>query len=434
MSPSTSGIRHFRFDPGVAGVWWRIAWRNLWRNRRRTLITAAALAFGFLASVLMIGVSDGIVAEMIDNGTRVLTGQVQVHATGWLPQRDVAVTLGDGPGPSANRVLPIVAGTPGVLAAAPRVYAGGLLSIGERTVAAQFLGVDPERERGVSRVLAAVVSGQVPTAGARDLLLGDQVARQLNVGIGGELVVVAPAADGSMGNDLFRVSGIFHTGLPELDGGLAIFRIGSLQALLALAPDQVHEVAATVATPWAADSVAAAVDRRLRAAGVAGEARPWTRFRPELAAYAALARSYNGLVVAIVFGMAIFGVANTMLMGAYERKREFAVVRALGTAPGGVARTVVYEGLLLGVIALTAGVVMTTPLVWWLHRSPLDLSGLFGGFTMAGALVRPILRVEPSWNAPLLSALALLLTGVLAACWPAWRAARLPPADVLSGR
>ena len=59
-------------------VWWRVAWRNLLRNRARTLITASGLAFGYLAAVVLVGLTDGMMAELIENGTRLMMGQVQV--------------------------------------------------------------------------------------------------------------------------------------------------------------------------------------------------------------------------------------------------------------------------------------------------------------------------------------------------------------------
>ena len=67
-------------------VWLRIAWRNLWRNRGRTLITASGLAFGYLAAVVIVGLTDGVTAELVENGTRLLVGQVQVHADDYLPE------------------------------------------------------------------------------------------------------------------------------------------------------------------------------------------------------------------------------------------------------------------------------------------------------------------------------------------------------------
>jgi len=417
-----------------SGVWWRIAWRNLGRNRKRTLITGAALAFGYLAAVVIVGVSDGIVAEMIDNGTALLSGQVQVQAPDYLPERSLYTTLGGDRGVALDSVLRRIRAVPGVRAATPRVYGGGLVSAGRETSGALLMGFDPGSEPRVSRILSTVVKGRVPAAGTRDVLIGAEMARKLHVGPGSEVVLVAPAADGSLGNDLYTVSGVYRTGVAELDAAYALVPIGSLQRLLALAPGRVHEIALSVGDPWAAPGAADSVRAALAGSGIRARVRPWPEFRPEIADYARLARASNWILIAIVFAMAVFGVANTMLMATFERRREFAVVRALGTGRAGIARTVIYEGLILGGFALVAGALLTAPILLWWHRSPPDMSFLYGGFTMAGALVRPVLRVQYSLEAPLLSAAALLVTAIGAAAYPAWRATRVPPADALAGR
>jgi ABC-type lipoprotein release transport system permease subunit len=422
----------------AARIWWRIAWRNLWRNRRRTLITASALAIGFFGAVLMVALDDGISAELVDNGTGVLTGQVQLHAREWRRDHSLYATIGGDSGTDVGALLRRVRAVPGVAAAAPRVWAGGLISAGARTEGAVMMGADFELERGVSRMLGSFVAGRAPRAGAKELAIGAELGRKLGVGTGAEVVVVAPAADGSMGNDLYRVSGVFRTGLQDLDGAYAIMPIATLQSLLALAPGRIHEVAVAVSDPWAAPAAAQEIAASLAAAGAGVprdlEVAPWTVFSPEIAEYARLVEASNGLVVAIVFLFAIFGVANTSLMGTYERRREFAVVRALGVGPTGVARTVVYESLALGLLALAAGAAITAPVLVWWHHTPLDLSWLIGNLELAGALVRPVLRIEYSADGPVLGAVGLLVTAVLAALYPAVRAARVPPADALAGR
>ncbi len=415
-------------------IWWRIAWRNLWRNRRRTLITASALAIAFLGSVLMIAIYDGVTAELIDNGTGLLTGQVQVHAADWRPERSLYATIGGPEGTDVAALLERVAATPGVAAAAPRVYGGGILSVGTATEAAVLMGIDPVREPRVSRLLGALVEGHAPAPGTKQLVIGSELARKLAVRPGGEVVVVAPAADGSMGNDLFTVAGIFRSGLGDLDAGFVLLPLGALQGLLALAPGRIHEVAVAIPQPWSAQAEADSIRARLAPLGIAAAVEPWPVFSPEIADYAAISNAANGLVVGIVFLFAIFGVANTILMGTFERRREFAVIRALGVGPSGVARTVLFEGMALGLLSLAAGAVLTAPLLVWFHHSPPNLASLFGDLEMAGALIRPVLRVEYSVDGPVISAVGLFVTAILAALYPAIRAARVPPADALAGR
>jgi len=414
-----------------ARLWWPLAWRNLGRNRRRSVITAAGLAVGYFSVVAMVGWFDGLTADMIANGTGIVTGQLQVHAAGYLPDRSVYQTLGGSRGPTLDELLQRVRSDPAVAAAAPRVYGGGLVSSGAATVAGVFLGVDPERERDVSRLLHTVVRGAAPAPGAREILLGAEMARILGVEPGAEVVVVAPAVDGSLGNDLFIVSGVFQSGLADLDRTFALMPLDALQAIMALEPGRAHEIAALLPDPWQAPVAA----RRLVAAlGGAVAVEPWTALRPELLEYAQLASSWQWIMLVIVFGMAIFGVANTMLMATFERRHEFALLLALGAAPGGIVRSVLYEAIALGAIGLALGAAVTGPVLVWWHNAPPDLTPLFGEFTMIGALVRLRLRVEYPWVMMAQGAFALFATAALAALYPAIRAARVPPADTLAGR
>jgi ABC-type lipoprotein release transport system permease subunit len=415
-------------------LWWRVAWRNLWRNSHRTWITASGLAFGYFSSVILIGLTDGMSAELVDNGTRLMVGQVQIHAAEYLPERNMHHTIGGYDGTDVDRLVADVEAHPDVEHATPRLFGGGLLSSGEQTTAALLLGVDPERELRVSTLLGTLTAGRLPTADDFEVLVGSEMARQLEVGVGDELVIVAPAADGSMGNDLYTVAGIFETGTPGIDANYAILPLEDLQYLMAMGPDRVHEVVTTVTRARETPAIAASLGASLDGNGLALDVKSWVELRPELSEAVALMDSMNFVIVIIIFAMAIFGVANTMLIGTFERRREFAVIRALGTTRGSVSRTVVYEGIILAGIALTIGALVTWPVMVWWHNTPPDLSTWFSGFEWTGVQWRPILRVEYSTDAPVFTGLALFFTAVFAALYPAWRATRVPPADALADR
>ncbi len=412
--------------------WWRVGWRNLGRNRRRTIITAAGLAFGYFAVVLVIGLMAGLTAEMVENGTSFLTGQLQVHAPDYLPQRSIYETIGGRRGTDVDALVDLVAMDPAIEAAAPRVYAGGLVSSGESTTAAMLVGVEPSLEPQVSRIFRGILRGGPPRSGTNEILIGSEMARQLEVEVGDEVILVAPAADGSLGNDLFSVSGVFRSGMVELDALYAMLPIESLQLLTALGPDRIHEIAARTADPWQAPAAAERLLTPMATQFSDVVVEPWTRLRPEMLDYAQLVQAWSFVVILIVFAIAIFGVANTMLLGTFERRREFAVLMAIGANRGAVLRSVLYEALALGVLSLLAGVLITVPVLVWWHNAPPDLGWLYGDFTMFGALIRPVLRVEYDPASAVWAGLALVLTALLASLYPAARAARLPPADTLS--
>ena len=413
-------------------LWWRVAWRNLWRNRLRTLITASGLAFGYLGSVLVVGVSDGMLVELIENGTRLMLGEVQVHSEDYLPERNMHHTIGGYEGTDLEIFLNRITSQEDISAAAPRVYGGGLLSSGEETQAVLLMGVDPDREPRVTTLLSRLVSGRTLVAGANEILVGDEMAEQLGAVLGDEIVVVAPSSDGSLGNDLFTLVGILDTGIPAIDQNYALLALPDLQFLMAMGPTRIHEVVITVGNAKDSPRIAGVLREFLSDSELPVQVSSWTDLRPELADMVSLMDASHFIIVIVIFGMAAFGVANTMLIGTFERRREFAVIRALGTAPIGIGRTVVYEGIVLGVISLIAGALITWPILVWWHNSPIDLTTVISGFTVAGAQWRPVLRVEYSVQAPIVAALGLFLTSILAAMYPAWKATRVPPADALA--
>ena len=417
----------------LSSPWWRIGWRNLGRNRKRTFITALGLGAGYFAVVFIVGWADGLKAEMVENGTGILTGQLQVHAADYRPERSLYDTIGARAGTDVSALLEAVVSDPAIEAAAPRVYAGGLVSSGESTSAAMIMGVDIELEPRVSRILTGIEEGQVPRPGRNEIAIGHEMARQLGLGMGDEVVLVVPAADGSMGNDLFRVAGIYRTGMTELDHAYALVPIDSLQTLVALDPGRIHEIAAATTDAWLAPEAAERIAQALAPTGLDLEVVPWTVLRPDMLDYTRLVESWYLIIIGFVFAIAIFGVANSMLMATFERRREFAVMLALGTTPVQVVLTVLYEALALGVLSLLVGAAVTFPLMMWWHNAPLDLSFIYGDFTMFGALMRPTLRVEYNLPMAVWAAGALLFTAFVAALYPAAQAARVPPADTLSG-
>ena len=414
-------------------TWLRIGWRNLGRHPKRTVITAIGLAVGYFAVVFIVGWAEGIAAEMVENATGLVSGQIEIHANEYRPERSLYETIGGREGTDIGALLQAVSADPTVVAVAPRVYAGGLISSGDATSAGMLMGIDPVLELALSRFLDELQVGRLPIPGRNELLIGEEMARQLVVEVGDEVVVVAPGADGSMGNDLFQIVGTFRTGLAEIDTSFGVLPVADLQALIVLDPGRVHEVVVSTADPWIAEATAVRLAGLLTPMGLDIEVAPWTELRPEMVEYVSLIDSFYLIIIGVVFVVAIFGVANTMLMATFERRREFAVMLAIGATPLKVVLAVLHEAVVMGLLSLVIGSGITIPIMVWWHNAPPDMSWLYGELTAFGTLMRPTLRVEYNFAVWIQAGLALLLTALLAALYPAVRAARVPPADTLSG-
>lgn len=402
-----------------------VAWRNLWRHRRRTLITATAMAVGVALSMASICFQDGMFALMFEVMVEQQLGHVQVHHPDYPGKRAMQDTL-----LGAEALVATVEQQPGVAAVAPRATGFALVGTEERSTGVLLVGVDPAREVAVNPAAGRVRAGRPlgPTA-AGELVVGEKLAEELGVGPGDELVAVTQSADGSLGNALFTVVGTTRTGSAQMDRSGAWVHLGDLQSLLVL-PDQVHSLTIVTADadsigPWVAD-----LRERLGSDDL--EVLPWWEASPPAAQLVGMQDFSAAIVLTIVFGAAGFGVMNTMLMSVFERTRELGLLKALGLRPARMVVMVLVESVMLAGVAAVIGLTLGGLLDWWLVTRGLDFSAqLEDGFSVAGIVIDPVVkgRVRPSAVAQIVS--ALLVVSVAASLWPGVRAARLEPVQSL---
>src|SRR6202795_2538059 len=265
----------------MSGRLLQLAWRNLWRNRRRTLITMTAIAFGYAMLLFVACLMAGLRWQMIENGTSLVMSQIQVQAPRYYPSRSILKTLGGRHGTDVNAVLRVITTDRRVYAAAPRVYGYGLLSAAHRSAGVELMGIVPDQEPKITNLDQQIVKGRYLTAPVpKGVVIGDKLASTIGIGLGSEIVLLTQAADGSMGNDVFTVVGILHTGLDAVDRGLVLMSLSALQELLHLAPARIHEIGIKLKQITAATTVAVALETQL-VKTVPVRARAWPELAPE---------------------------------------------------------------------------------------------------------------------------------------------------------
>jgi len=143
-----------------------------------------------------------------------------------------------------------------------------------------------------------------------------------------------------------------------------------------------------------------------------------------------LNRTITNIVLAILLLVVAAAIMNTVFMAVAERTREFGVMMALGTASGAIRRMVVYETVVILVLASVVGYGAGIASVEYAGRAGLDLSGFFGGYSTVPGLTGIVYpRVVLGNIIP--PGLALLFLGVAVSLYPAARAARLDPATAI---
>jgi ABC-type lipoprotein release transport system permease subunit len=405
----------------------QISWSNLWRNPRRTAITVAGLALGTVMLAFVLSMMAGMTRDLIKQGTGLLLGHVQIHHADYRPDRSIFDVVSDG-----RELARRLADDGEIVGAAPRVSTYGLVSSGNHSAGVELLGIDPSREASVSELATKLVTGtNVNGTADKGVLVGDRLARTLAIGPGDELVALTQAMDGSLGNDLYTVSGVFRTGIPMVDGGLLVMHLDDAQELLALEPEQVHEIALRTTSPTAATAVAERLAAELEEPGL--EVAAWPALAPELGGWVALSDGWQWIAYSIIFALAAIAVLNTMLMAVFERLREFGVLTALGMRPIHIITMIIAEVAGLAVVSLVAAIALGAPLMRWFINDGIDLSRLTDGFTMSGVAFGPIMRGAWDASAYLRAAVLLIAFAMLAGLYPALRASRVDPAALTRG-
>ncbi|MGB9005903.1 MAG: ABC transporter permease, partial [Candidatus Aminicenantales bacterium] len=215
----------------------RVAFRNIFRQKRRSLLTFLTIFFGFVLSSLAIGITFGTFNGVVDSFTRTNLGHIQIHEKDYLDRPTLYRTVDD-----VSRVSRLLGSLPEVEAWAPRCYAAGLASLGDKTSGVQVIGIDPERENGASRFNKKIKEGRVfrPDS-SKEVILGAGLAKYLKARPGDEVVIVSQAADGSIANDAYRVVGLLDSGSPESDRIAFYLPLKSAQELFVL-DGKAHEI------------------------------------------------------------------------------------------------------------------------------------------------------------------------------------------------
>ena len=408
-----------RFEALRAPLLLTLAWRNLWRHKRRTAIMLFALALGIWSMVVMAALIRGSMEQHIKKEILNLNGHVQIHAPEYRddPAVDHRFT------PSAALVQAL-AQKP-MVAASARIRVPAVVSSERESAGVMLVGIDPERERGLSFISTAITSGQyLASTDDPGLLLGRKLAERLETALGRRVVLMSQDANNQIGNRGFRVVGIFDADPKAMETGYVFISLNAAQTMLKIG-NSISEIAVMARDRNQLEDEVQA----LRAAAPELDVAPWTEVQPLLV----LTEKVNNVVLliwfAVVFAAMAFGLINTLLMAVFERTREFGLFQALGMPPRFIIGQVLIESLMLLMLALVLGNLASWASVASLSGG-IDLSAFSQGLELVG--VSPV--IYPALAAGDVSAanIIVVVLGVLASLYPAWRASRYVPVDAIT--
>lgn len=399
----------------------RIAWRNMWRNKRRTFITLAAVSTCTIILTVTYCLMEGLMVGAVANTTNISVGEVQVYDQGYRTDRSFYKAVKD---PTAIVRAADAAG----VGAAPRSFGFGLAALGAKSSGAQFWGIDPIAESRAFDLHRHVAQGSfLGKQPRKTVVLGRKLAKSLNAQVGSELVVVVQAADGSLGNELFKVAGILKSCGDAIDRSAALVHQADFAELF-VSGGRIHEVALNSRGRMPLDQLVALASK----AAAGQEVTTWRILMPAASDMLNLWDSMMWIFGLVFVLAAALGVMNTMLMSTFERIREFGIIRALGATPWRILADVTSEAMILSVVGTALGALLGLAGSYYFMVQGLDMSSWAGSYSVGGLTFDPIWRAALSLRSFIEPIILMFGVCLLASLYPAVLAARLDPVRAIN--
>lgn len=391
------------------------------REPRRWLTAAAAVAFGTVGLILADGFIEQIFRDFREDIVRSHFGHLQVlPAPEATARHGSAATLPDVRGP----VEGALAGFPGAVVAS-RLSFAGLASHDERNVSFIGEGVEPERERTLSKALVIEEGRDLSGIDAREAILGEGLARSLDLRVGQRVTLLTNTPGGGVNAVELEMVGTFYTATKAYDDRALRLPLGVARQLTRA--EGVSQLIAVL--PDSADAEPAAQRVRQALAGSPVQVKLWHELADFYNKTVELFSRQLAVVRAIVLAIVLLSISNSMARNVMERTREIGTMMALGATRGAVARRFTGEALGVGVVGALAGTALAAVLAALISAIGIPMPpppGTARGYDTG------ILFTAGSAS---LAAASTTVAALAASVLPALRASRLRIVDALrSGR
>jgi ABC-type lipoprotein release transport system permease subunit len=385
----------------------RLAMKNLFRHGRRTVITAAAIAFGLMMFIIMDSMLAGIGEDSERNLVLYETGSARVvHGEYWDDRENMPLEHSI----AAPRQIIAELAEAGYAAVPRTVFRGELIMRRDPfpedgSMQVSVTAVDPGRDGRVFELRESITSGRWLQEEELGAVIGAWLAEDIGAEVGYPLTIVTRTKDGYYQTIDVEIVGLANTPNPVVNRTGVFLPLGTADFYLQMG-GEVTEI--DVSFPFGAElkKRTAEIRRTVLGAPSAGSAADggnrselmvvdWKEIGEDFVALASAKSAGSNVILLLVFVIAAVGISNTMLMSVYERIRELGMMRAMGMRPGEIRAAFLIEaggiGLIGAVLGIALGVLLNIPLV----NHGIDYSFLMRDYDM-GYRITGIMR--GMWN------------------------------------
>lgn len=406
----------------------KAAIRHLKRNRGRTILTLLAVLIPVYFLIFMFGFASANLGDMFNTATRIDTGHFQIRHEAVRGLGSAIPLIRD-----PDAALAVLDGIDGIEWQTVRLDLPAFASAGDRSQTVYLQGVIPEEIGPISTIGKLVVEGTYLTSGQDGVVIGEELADLLKLGVGDELVLLGAHPEAGIGVLKAPVVGIYSAPAAEL-GRTVVHAALTTAQRLARSPRAATAIIGRVegvTGPWNADRIETVTAQFAGALPEGLEVLGWQELAPHVAGYMRVMEPALLIFAAVFFGLGALVVVNTLYLSVMERTRELGLILSLGATRWRVMWMILIEAALIAVVGAFSGALAGVGVIWIVEA--------FGGIPLWGTAVQfmkavgmnPVLHMKATASQVILAAASMAGVAVLAAWVPAYRASKLEPVEAM---
>ncbi len=411
-----------------------LAFKNLGRHKVRSALSIFSIVVASVLGLFMLSLISGMKADMKKNILAYYTGSVQIRHGDYDTYdylNPVHLYVHDEMA-LRERLMQI----DGITGSVSRITAGGKIYIDEtpdddipgEQYTAIALGIDFAEERSVLDPESLLVSGRLPIAGSREVVIGYGLADKLNLDVGEKFAFMTTTAERGVNAMTFEITGTVKFPSGGMSQSHFILPFDTMQHFIRM-DGGAQEVLVTTVNPETAEIQRETIDGLLSSdAGYAYLATKFWKNQGEFYAIMGLANiMYNGIVI-FFLALGATVIVNTTMMVVYERFREIGILAAMGMKPKELVSLFFLEALFAGIISAVIGMTVGSGLVLVLEKTGMDFSAAYGNMNMeVSSILHPVLTA----GHVILMTIYTIAIPALISLVPSRKAARIEPVDAI---
>ncbi len=404
-------------------VLFKIAWRSIWRSKMRSAVVIFAIASGLLGGLFSSAWMNGMAQQRVKNTFAYEIGHIQLHNPSYAENTDVKKTI-----KNTSDKLSILHTIKGVSGVTERILVTGMSATANKNMGVNIIGVDPLQEKQVFEIYKKIDSASgdfFETRKKNSIVISRALADELKARLKSKIVLTFQDYNGEITGAAFKVVGIFKTDNNPWDKMHVFVKNDDLRRLLALPADESHEIVLLLDDFEQAEVLADDLKSRFKNVQV----EDWAEVSPYLSLMSGYMDMMMGLFMMIILGALGFGIVNTMLMVVLERTRELGMLMAIGMNKRRIFIMIMLETICLSLMGALFGEVLSVIIINYFNKTGIDLSSVAEGMESVGyaAVTYPMLEPYRYFQITVL----VIITGILASIYPAFKALKLHPAEAI---